>query len=193
MKKILLFSVILFSVFQNKAHASNPSKTDSATKFYLGIGAGNNAYTGILGLSGNYRINKLFIQSGVGFGTWGTKYSLGLRYDMKYNGGWAFGIGYSYSSGVQNVPFALDSTESKVSKKTTINYLPASTINLKVIRNWNFCNSNTFYLEFGYSIALQTEPWKVIDGTKLSDLSNSVFNFSAPGGIIFGFGFTFGL
>jgi len=46
-------------------------------------------------------------------------------------------------------------------------------------------------LLFGYAIPLQSNRWRVTDGSVLSSTSKSVLNMSHPGGLILAAGFAF--
>jgi hypothetical protein len=159
----------------------------------LGLGTGFNNLTALFGVSAKYRIiKKLSVQGGMGLGGWGYKFSIGLKYGEDFNGGWSLGIGYSVCPGENNIKVSMEDA-SGVSKEVTINYLTASTINLVAERSWKIGRKNTFYMDFGYAIAMQSTPWKVVDNTALSDASKSAIKMIQPGGIILGLGFNFGL
>lgn len=193
MKKTLLIIMFFATIYRVNAQSKNNSSSDSLPKFYLGVGTGINSYTGLLGLSGNLRIyDKFFIQAGLGIGSWGTKMSIGLRYDMSYQKGWSYGIGFSSCSGLKDFKTNLE-LQSGVKKDVTMDCLRANTLNLKATHNWKLGKNNTFYLEFGYAIPLQSSPWRIKDGSIISSTSKSVMDMIAPGGLLIGIGFTFGL
>lgn len=180
-----IFSITLFKI---------DAQSDSCNKvLYLGLGTGINNYTALLGISGSLRIHdKLFVRGGFGIGGWGNKFSIGLKYDADNNEGWTFGIGYSICPGANNVKSAMP-VESGGNKKVTIDFLKASTINLTIGHNWSVGKSNIFYMEFGYAIPMQSNSWKVTDGSILSGTSKSTLNLIQPGGLIIGAGFSFGI
>ena len=71
----------------------------------------------------------------------------------------------------------------------------ADAVNLSAIHSWYMGSRKrtAFYLEMGYSAALQNQPWVVqTGGVELSDVSKRVLKFIQPGGIILGLGFNFG-
>lgn len=189
MKKILFIILISISVLRLYAQSGN----DTLPKFYLGLGTGINSYTGLLGLSGNLRIHdRIFIQGGLGLGSWGSKITIGIRYDMTYGSGWCYGIGISSCSGLKDFKNNME-LQSGLKKDVTMNLYRANTLNLKATRNWTFHRRNTFYLDLGYAIPLQASPWEVTDGSLISNNSRAAMNLISPGGLILGLGITFGL
>ena len=193
MKKTLLIIVVFTTFISAKAQSTNYNKSDSLPKFYLGIGTGMNSYTGLIGFSGNLRIyDRLFIQGGLGIGSWGGKMTIGLRYDLSYQKGWSYGIGFSSCSGLTDFKTELELASGE-KQKVTMDCLQAYTINLKATHNWKLGKKNTFYLEGGYAIPLQSSPWRIKDGSVLSSTSIAVMKMIAPGGLLIGLGFTFAL
>jgi hypothetical protein len=193
MRRFILITLISLTVFKANAQSSNSIKTDTLPNFYLGIGTGMNNYTGLLGLSINLRLqNKVFFQGGLGIGTWGSKYTIGLRLDRSYGKGWSYGIGFSSCSGLRDFKTNLE-LQSGIKQDVTLDLLRANTLNLKATHNWMIHKRNTFYVDLGYAIALQSSPWKVTDGSEISTTSKSALDMLAPGGVILGLGFTFGL
>jgi len=193
MKKILLFLGIILLSAKLHAQTNEYFDPDDRPRFYLGLGTGINTYTGLAGLSGNYIIDgKLFVQAGLGISSWGVRTSIGLRYDQSYRNGFTYGINLVNSSGIPDIDFELETTSGSTQN---VNMLleRTNTINLKAGYNWWLGKNNTFYINLGYSIALKRQPWTVKDGSSLSATSQQVLELVAPGGIILGFGFTFGL
>jgi len=172
---------------------SNFTMPKGTPRTYIGVGTGLDAYTGLIGFSVNQRLqNRLFVQAAIGEGSWGIKTSLGIRYDLHYLSGLSFGLGMSYSTGVPNMKNNLELSNG-TEKEVTFDANPASTTNIKVSYNWVFFKRNILYLDFGYSIAMQKNPWTIKDGSSLSDNSNTILNSVAPGGLTIGVGFTFGI
>ncbi len=177
---------------------------DSLPQFSVGLGGGINNYTALIGISGNVRVyNKIGLQGGLGLGLWGTKLSFGVMYNKHNNGGWSYGIGYSICSGINNIKDSLEvstttsigttTTTTKELKMVKLNFLTASTINLKASYAWVIKRRNTIYFDFGWAIPLETDPWKVTDGSVLTNNGNAVLRIFQPGGLILGAGFTLGL
>lgn len=193
MKKLFVVAVIIVTVLRMNAQSDGNTKSDSLPVVYLGIGTGINNYTGLIGLSVNLRAyDKIFIQGGIGIGSWGTKMTIGLRYDLSYKKGWSFGVGISTCSGLTDFKTNLE-LQNGTSKDVILDLNRANTLNLKATYNFRLGKNNNFYLEFGYAAPLETSPWTVKDGSVLSSTSMSVMEMVAPGGILIGLGFTFGL
>ncbi|MDP4271393.1 MAG: hypothetical protein Q8909_14920 [Bacteroidota bacterium] len=191
MKKVLLIAVCLFTVLIINAQNSKP-KEYTTPQFSLGLGSGINNYTSALGLSGNLKVaEKFFLQGGVGVGAWGSKYSVGIRYDLHQGSGWSYGFGYSQCSGAKNMDLTFNNNGTTETYK--LDLLEASTINLKATRNWMVGKSTMLYIDLGYAVPLQSEPWHVTSGPSMSDLGKTTLNLMSPGGIIVGTGITFGL
>lgn len=186
---------------QNTQQQTTSSATDSLPKFYLGIGTGVNNYTGILGVGIDFRVyHSVILRAGIGIGTWGSKVTIGVRYEMEqFKGrGWVMGLSYSYCSGLSNfqTQLAVDTSTfyaGTVNKQVTLNLLPASTLNLTASYNWTFHKHNKFYLEFGYALALQSAPYEVLDGSMLDYTSQIVLKELSPGGLVLDLGFMFAL
>ena len=193
---IILFLTSTISLFaQNRSEIIKSMRSDTLPKFSIGIGTGINNYTALLGISANLRLfNTVSLQGGLGLGSWGYKYSIGIKYNGHYNGGWYYGIGYSGCTGENNLKLNLEtSTSIGSTQPVTVDYLPAGTLNLKTGYDWRMGLKNTFYLEFGYAIPLQTDPWRIHDGVILSSTSSKTLQIMQPGGIIIGIGMNFGI
>ena len=150
-------------------------------------------YTALLGVSANLRLfSTVSLQGGIGLGGWGSKYSIGIKYSSHYNGGWYYGLGFSNSPGEKNVKVNMQ-ISTVVTQSVTIDYLKESTLNFKVGYDWIMGMKNIFYLEFGYALPLQTDPWRVTDGSSLSATTIEALRLDQPGGLIIGLGFTFGI
>ena len=190
-KRIILLTLCVLPLTQLHAQTITENQTEQSHPFYLGFGTGFDNYTGMLGISGTVRLyDKLSLRGGLGLSGWGQKSSIGLKYDLKDVGGWSYCLGYSYSPGLEGLKLNLEG-ESGATKEITVDYFSASTINLAVDRNWKIGKANIFYLEFGYAIPLQSNRWRITDGSTISSASESVLDLLQPGGLILGAGFAF--
>jgi hypothetical protein len=197
MKKSIVFILLSFSLIslfaQDGQNGIPKMRSDTIPKFSIGLGTGINNYTALIGVSANLRVyNRVSVQGGVGIGGWGYKFSIGLKYDKHYNGGWSYGLGYSVCPGLNNVKANMK-LESGVTQNVNLDYLKASTVNLKTGYTWRIGEMNTFYLDLGYAVPLQSGAWRVTDNSVLSGASESSIKMIQPGGIILGMGFTFGI
>lgn len=187
------FLIFLFLVSIISANAQDIIPTPKPPDVYLGIGTGLNAYTGFLGISGNLRLTKQsFFQAGLGLGSWGYKYSIGFGYDLTDNRRWALGAGLSYCTGLRNVDMEMEMYNGGT-EPVKIYLKSAKTLNLKATHNWIIGRKNTFYVDMGYAVPLQTSPWEITDGSIVSENSRKALDLVSPGGVILGLGFTFGL
>ncbi len=198
MKKVFLtiaLSILVLITFsQNKPATISP--TDTLPYTYLGFGTGINNYVGILGVGADIRVHdKIFIRLGAGLGSWGYKYTAGIRLEHTYAKGWGFGASISFCTGLKNFKTDLETVSGNIvsTKSVTLDLLQARTFNLTASHNWIIGKHNRFFLEFGYAILLDTNPYNVIDGSKLTDNAKTVLKMVQPGGIIIDIGFMFGL
>lgn len=135
--------------------------------------------------------DKLFIRAGVGLGAWGSKYTIGIKYDKTYHGGWSYCVGFSNCPGLKDVTVKIDKNGDK--QEATVDYLTASTMNFSMIYGIPFAKTSSFNIEFGYAVPLQSEPWKITKGANDSEDIKKVLNFIRPGGLMLGLGLSFGL
>jgi len=114
---------------------------------------------------------------------------------LGYTSGFAFELGYSYCTGLNNFSTSLptDSAGYTTTKTVSVNLLPAASLNLIVSYNWVFHNRNQFYINTGYAVPLQTSPYQVTDGSTLTADSKYTLSILSPGGIILSCGFMFAL
>jgi hypothetical protein len=191
-RTLLLFAFLLIFSQVNAQTATYFEET-AAPQFYLGLGTGINSYTALLGISGNYRVaEKLFIEGGLGIGMWGYKTSIGLRYHRNLLKGLTYGFSFASCSGLKEFTTEME-VQSGAIEEVTMDLSRANTLNLKTGYFWTLGTSNTFYIDAGYSFALNNQPYKVQDGSALSSTSIAVMEILSPGGILLGLGFTFGL
>jgi hypothetical protein len=204
--KRLLFPFLLFLCFSVSAQdyynkdssrsVTSASDVDAISTVYLGIGAGINNDAGLLGITGKVRMYRaIFFRAGAGIGSWGTKLTFGLKYERKYSKCWGYSLSYSTCSGLQDFTTQLetDSASVPVTKNVVLDLHRAGAFNLSASYNWYFRKNKLFYLEFGYSVPLDAEPWKVKDGSVLTNSSKGMLRVLQPGGLILGLGFMFGL
>ena len=190
-KRIILLLLCLFLLTKLDAQDITENQTAEYPQAYLGFGTGFDNFTGLIGVSGTLKIHEKFsVRGGTGLSGWGFKNSIGIKYDLKETGGWSYCLGYSYSPGFKGIKMD-NELESGGTREITVDYLSASTINLAVDRNWRIGKANIFFLEFGYAIPLQSNRWRVTDGSVLSSVSKSTLNILQPGGLILGVGFAF--
>ena len=169
--------------------------TDSFPKFYFGIGSGINSYTGFIGIGAEVRIYKsLLIRGGLGIGTWGYKRSIGLRFERKTSKGWVLGLAYASCTGIKDyiLHAQRDSSGFTVNKDVLMDLLPASSVNASASYQWVLGRHAKIFMEFGYAVAIEQDPFVVKDGTILGDEVKASLNILTPGGLIIASGIMFG-
>ncbi|WP_127121423.1 hypothetical protein [Chryseotalea sanaruensis] len=170
------------------------SVTCLAQKYYLGVGIGVNQHNGLLGLSGDFKLDDQYgVRVGAGIGTWGTKVGLGFLFKPNADGKWRFGLGYSSASGLKDfeTEFEVNGGNSQV---VLMDLNRQGLFNVTAIREFSFSNGNAFNIEFGYSTNISSSTFYTIkDGSQLDPVSIQVLRFLRPGGIVFGLSYLFRL
>src|SRR4051812_44981665 len=106
MKQIIL--VIALVVLELGAHAQGQEQ-GAPHKFHLGLSTGINQGTGLIGPTFEYQVvNDLTVNAAAGLASWGYKVTGGLKYYLHYPGSWAFSLGYSYATGLDNFSTELE-------------------------------------------------------------------------------------
>jgi len=215
MKKIALFCLTLllaFSVFAQdtdervKRKEDKPSKKEAVKpkisrplrcpNFYIGVSTGLNNNIGLLGICFDVPVGKNYsVDGGVGISTWGYKFAASGKYYLQpCQRGWAFGAGVTYSTGLQNTQQNLENTNN-VTEEVGLNLHPQTNIFLAAYRYWNLGQKyNRVYLELGWSAPLTSgSRFDQVSGEPINATSVSTMNLLSPGGLIIGFGFSFGV
>ena len=193
----LLPPVYVFSQYQDPDMDQVESKQVINTyPLYLGLGSGVNHYSGIIGLTTEGNISGNFSAVGdLGIGDLGYKFSAGLRYYQHYPKGLFYGVGISYTPGIDSTRVKLETTQS--TGKTTdvdLKINKIETLNLSLGYAWTLGKRFRFNLELGYAILLPDTPYEVLTpGVKLTSTSKQAMNLITPGGLLLGFGFSFGM
>jgi hypothetical protein len=160
--------------------------------FMLGAATGMNSYSGLLGIVVKLNFfDRVALEGALGIGSWGKKFSVGIIY-QKTAGSMYFGLGYSALPGVAGLKLNLE-LANKNMQEITVDFLQASTLNVKMGSNWKVGRKHLFYIEYGYAIPLQPHPWVIKNGYALSKTSIAELHLIQPGGLLFGLGFLFGL
>jgi hypothetical protein len=188
---VLLFLALIIGTNLMAKEPFTSSK-DTLPKFYLGVGAGINNYTGLLGIGADVSIHKgLVLKLGCGSGSWGAKLTAGIKLENRSSDGWGVGSSYSICMGQKGVKLKLETTSG--TKDVTIDLLKAGTLNLNATYSWVYHNYNRLFLEFGYAIPLESNSYEITDGSVLSDNAKKELRIIQPGGLILGLGFMFAL
>jgi hypothetical protein len=191
LKRIILLSLCLLLITKLDAQEITENKTAEYPQVYLGVGTGFDNFTGFMGVSGTLKMYERFsVRGGAGFSGWGLKSSIGIKYDQSETGRWSYCLGYSHSPGLEGIKLDME-LESGGTQEITVDYLSAGTINLAIDRNWRIGKTGIFYLEFGYAVPLQSNRWRVTDGSTITRSADMALNILQPGGLILGAGFEF--
>jgi hypothetical protein len=162
---------------------------------FIGTGTGINNFNGILGLTAEALIlRNITLAGAAGIGAWGYKFSIAGRYYLNYPKGVLFGLGYSSCTGLKNMEIELDTDVPGGNERVIVDLNRASTLNLTSGIQWRFGKRFRMGLEYGYAIPLQTLAWELVtENVVLSDASEQALDITTPGGIIIGFGISFGI
>jgi hypothetical protein len=173
--------------FQIPNESKNPS-------LYLGLGLAVNDYG--LGLGIEIPLSsKISVNGNLGLGGWGFKAGGSLNfYTSQISNKSELSLGYSYASGLKDFNYELwvDPNETKQMINLDLNAI--GTINLLYTYNLKIGNSCKAGFSAGYAIPITTTPYKVkTSGAILSSTSQQLLDIMAPGGLIIGIRFMFGI
>jgi hypothetical protein len=191
---VVLVICLCVLAFGQDSEASPESETRS---LYLGLGTGINAYTGLIGITGEFNVVKpVSIVGALGIGSWGTKSSIGLRFYPHYPNQWAFTVSYSHCSGIKDVDvkFEEDFVKGQDGSETyKVDLLSINTVNISAMKHWLIGKRkvNRIHVELGYAIPTSSDRYRI--GAELTDDGETFMRLLEPGGITIGTGFTFGL
>ena len=192
MKKISLL-LLGFCLLLNLHAQTQDLKAPDSTKVFIGVSTGFNNFVGMLGVNIAVRANnQLFIRGGLGSGGWGSKFSIGIKYDKKPNSPWAYCLGLSSMPGMNGLKQSL-TVKSGTKKDVSINYKSATTLNLSMLYTKKISGKFYFNTEIGYALPLKAGTWEIPNGEELSSDSEKTLDLTRPGGMILGVGFSFGL
>ncbi len=183
-------------MMQRKDEKHNAKGNAACPRAYIGFSTGINNPVGVLGPQIDIAIlPSVSVGAGVGASTWGTKTFLeGRYYFAPCNRGWAVAAGFTYNTGLKETEFQDVET---VAGKTTVRIEGKSQSNF-MFSGYHFFNlgrqhRNRFHLQLGYSVPLTEKEFTQTYGPALTKDSKDVFFTLAPGGLILGAGFSFGL
>lgn len=163
---------------------------------FIGISTGINNINGLLGINAEALIFRNFTLGGAaGLGLWGYKFSAAGRYYLNYPKGVYFGLAYSTCTGQEEIYLGLETTDDPGgTSQVLMNLTRAQTLNIMSGIQWRFGKRFRMGLEYGYALPLQEQAWEVVsEEVELTDTSEQTLNFLTPGGIIIGFGISFGI
>jgi hypothetical protein len=187
---IVIVSVLL--TLETSAQATTWQANEIKPDFYLGLGTGLESFSGVIGITGDFRVrDNFFIRAGAGIGSWGAKFSVGIRNEKKYVKSFGYGIYLSRVTGLKNFTTQMETTSGTQDVK--LDCMPGFTLNPTISYKWMIHNLHRFFIEGGYAIPLQTDPWKATDGSILTENSKIALRILQPGGFSLGLGIQFAL
>jgi hypothetical protein len=203
MKKILIIALLSSSFYANaqgfdaEKKLNNQNTTIVCSPFYFGLSMGINNPHGIMGINFEMPISQQFTFSpGIGISSWGTKFGGMIKYYTKpCCMGWAYGIGVTYSKGMesyemQNIEVLTPTGNIKTTVK--LRMLSQTNIALNAYKYFKIRTNNRFFIHAGLSFGMNQDKFNVISGHKLSETSNLQIKALSPGGLSLGFGLQFG-
>ncbi|MGC4057622.1 MAG: hypothetical protein QM743_05795 [Chitinophagaceae bacterium] len=205
MKKIAIISMLLVSALsagaqtENTQENSRPKPASACKPFSLGLPLGIGANAGLIGIGAEYGFARHFSAGvGAGIGSWGYKYFGEAKYYFKDDcfKGSALGLAYTYAAGISDVDVkGIETVYGKKDVKMDLD--PVSNLAVAYYHYWGMGRRrvNRFYLSVGYSVCLSSVTYTV-KGYPVSPLTSqgtTTMNVLAPGGLVLGLGFYFGL
>jgi hypothetical protein len=164
---------------------------------YLGLGAGINNYSGLIGIGLEMPIFPPFTIFGqAGIGTWGTKVGGGLRYYQHpdlYGSAWA--LGYSRASGLTDFEVELEIENPKMNTNVLLDLEKVGTLNFDYSYNLKIGRKSKISFHVGYAFALNNGDNYVLktSGVQLSSTSKQTLKIMQPGGLLLGLALMFGM
>lgn len=188
-----LTSIMLLGSFQTtKAQLSS---MNGNPKTFIGFGTSLNEI-GYIGFALEAKlVNRLAFLGHAGVGSWGYKVGGGLQYYLKESGyGSSMNIGYAYATGLNNFTYSLETEPYGTKEEVTLDLLGTGTVNVAYAYNFRIGGKNKLAISAGYSIPLATDNYNVkTAGVELNDNSKQVLDIIAPGGVILGVKYMFGI
>lgn len=203
MKKILIIALLSSSFYANaqgfdaEKKVNNQNTTIVCSPFYFGLSMGINNPHGLMGINFEMPISQHYTFSpGIGISTWGSKFGGMIKYYTKpCCMGWAYGIGVTYSKGIESFEFKnMEVLTPTGTIKTTIKLrmLSQANIALNAYKYFRIKTNGRFFIHAGLSFGMNQHKFNVISGHKLSETSNLQIKSLAPGGLSLGLGFQLG-
>lgn len=204
MKKLIsltgLLAVLISTVV---AQESNEDKVP-CRKTFLGIQTGINNHSGLLGIGVEQGILPQWSAgAGVGIGSWGTKFYVQGRYYFKPLCliGSALSLTYTRASGLVETPLKVE-TNYYGKVEAEIDGDPMNNLALTYDRFWALGKRkrSKLHLSVGYALRLNSTVYTFSDAIKAeypgiapTKQDDRVIRNVAPGGIVIGLGYYFGL
>ncbi|MBL7682387.1 MAG: hypothetical protein JNK00_03415 [Flavipsychrobacter sp.] len=199
MKKLTLLIVLIAlsasSFAQRGGYKGGKGRNNyECPKLYIGITAGIESPGGLIGFNVDVPVTQKFSLSGsAGLGSWGYKAGgEGRFYFGECNRSWALGAGVTYNTGLKNFSSTMPTTMGDANVAMDLN--PKTNVFIAAHKFFNLGrNGHRFNISMGYSIRLDEDNYRILNGYTLTSEGKQVMTILAPGGFMLGFGFTFGV
>lgn len=189
---IVMFTSAIALAQEGSINYQVPQQLDKLPVFYIGLNSGLNSYSGIFGVGANVRlIDNAFVEGGAGIGSWGYKFSGGIRYDFRARNTFGIGVNYTTATGLRDMELDMELYDGST-RKVVLDLYSNSTVDIKGRFSINAGQIHKFYVELGYAIPVKDNNWGIKNGAIISSTSRDALEFIAPGGFIAGIGFMFG-
>ncbi len=190
---LLSFAVGAFAQHKNDMKPTHKKSRGACPKMYVTISTGLNNPTGLIGLNLDVPVLKsLSVEGGAGISTWGSKVTAGLKYYFSpCHRGWALGAGITHNTGLNNFTTNLETVYG--TEEVTLNLLPQTNVYIAGYKFWNLGRrNNRIYTMLGWSIPFSNHNYDELYGDDLSSNGKTTLSILTPGGLVVGFGFSFG-
>lgn len=189
---ILTTIMLLGSLQTTKAQLSSLNQTPTT---FIGVGTGINE-TGIVGFVVEPMVaNRLSLIGTAGLGSWGYKLSAGAQFYLNKSGyGSSMTIGYAYATGIKNFSYKLEVEPSDNEETVDMTLKGTGTVNVAYAYNFRVGGKNKLVLTAGVAIPTASEPYTInSQGVEITNEAKSFLDLMAPGGLILGIKYMFGL
>ncbi len=190
---VFLFLIVVKAQLaaQQDAQINEIQKSKS---LFLGVGLGINDY-GFGGVLELPVAEKLALFGNIGLGGWGYKIGGGIGfYPSKVPYKSSVSIGYAFASGFDEFETELNVEPNNQSEKVMLRLNHIGTVNLVYSYNIHLGKSSKFVVSAGYAIPLTDNTYDLKSpGVVLTETSKQVIDIMAPGGLILGIRFMFGI
>lgn len=192
MKKSLVLLLCCIAVSLNMFGRGN-DRGGSCPKVYIGPSLGINNPAGFVGAAFDVPVTTQFsLGTGIGLSTWGWKTNLeGRFYFRECNRGWALAAGATYNTGIEDIFITMPTTLGE--REVLLDLEAAPAVFFSGYHFFSMGSRHRFYLQMGYTRRFDQDPYTVKSGDILTSDGKTVLRLLAPGGVMFGFGFSFGI
>lgn len=201
MRRILSFILVIigFLVCTNVS-AQDTIVLPHPIKAYVNFAGGINTCNGLGGVQVEYFVGKQVSLIGAGgIGSWGLKMGAGARMYMYDHAGPALAVSYATASGLQQLKLqdvaVINAQGIPEVRSVDLELFRLHTINISVLEMFPMGKKhNRFFLEAGYSIALQGKKdsnYRILEPLILDESTKQALRLLQPGGLMLSMGFSF--